>query len=796
MMTVKQWVHVRMCLLSTSFQTILQFPRPAATLVLLGIAFQSSALTIGRPQGAAWIGKPLDVTVPLTLEEAEGGGNLCLEAEVLQGDSRLEDKRVSVSFESGSSSRAPRARVRSTVAIDEPVVTVTLRAGCDTRSSRRFVMFADLPVDAAAVASARAPAPTPAVLPAPAQAPVPVRAESSRSAIGNDLPSAIAGTDRRNDRVESGSGDVAAPAPQRRVRVAPRVETPATEEPIARAPVVAPPPPRARVAASAPVVRPPVRAPAPLTKPAPPPAPAETKAPAIITAPPAREEAVAGGSRLQVDAMEPSASPGREGQAKQPPVVAAPVVENSVIGAAAASPAVGTVTETLQREAQQLQGLESAINLLREQTVQTQQSLAALRGELAQARDSRYRNPLVYALLGLLLLTLLAIGLMWRALRRARTPTWWGEGPDTLQAQHSSLNYPLPDEPRVESRGQLAPGSTFGPPDPDDEDLMDAAAAPSLVVPHPGQRMVSTEELFDVQQQSDFFLSLGQHEQAIAVLKDHVAVNPDTSALAYLDLLKIYHSLGRKDEYENLRQDFSRNFNAGVPEFELFDKAGRGLEHYGSTLARIEAQWPSAGTLPLIEDLVFRKQGAQGEDSFDLPAYRELLLLYSVAKEVIDPDSAPPAPMTPLSYADTNFGNTQMTTAPAPLGDQPVTRAGNALGGATGGVPVRLEAASAPPLDSGPTLPTPLFGLVGDAMQGETVMAPASPAAGANAPPRPRLGREMDLSEADRTAYATLPSPLEGVRPPPGGSSNVIDYELFDPATEAEIAPDKPPTKS
>ncbi len=108
-------------------------------------------------------------------------------------------------------------------------------------------------------------------------------------------------------------------------------------------------------------------------------------------------------------------------------------------------------------------------------------------------------------------------------------------------------------------------------------------------------RPVNTEELFDVQQQSDFFLSLGQHDQAIAVLREHIAANPGTSALAYLDLLRIFHSLEREDDYTRLAEEFERVFNADVPSFDHFTETGKGLEHYRSALARIEALWPAPG---------------------------------------------------------------------------------------------------------------------------------------------------------------------------------------------------------
>jgi len=489
-----------------------------------------------------------------------------------------------------------------------------------------------------------------------------------------------------------------------------------------------------------------------------------------------------------------------------------------------------------------MQALESTLNALREQTTQNQRTLLALRSELSEARESRYRNPLVYALIGLLLLALLAMVMMWRALRRATAPQWWGEGPPPTRSQFAALHGTQPEAPEPlepptkKGRSRMEPGSSFatlGPAEEEEEDAVNTAPAPlAATMAHPAQRLVNTEELFDVQQQSDFFLSLGQHDQAIAVLREHISANPGTSALAYLDLLKIYHSLDRREDYDRMRQEFSTNFNAGVPPFEKFEEAGRGLEHYRETLARIEAQWPATGTLPLIEELVFRKPGNREEDSFDLAAYRELLLLYSVAKEVIDPDSAPPAPVTPLSYADTHFHSPSSASGSAPLGTVPASL--STVPAALTTVPATLPDALTPlppepsfasteqqdttpaVLDAGPTLPTPLFASVDEGLHEQTVMAPDLPRADLAEPTLPRPGRErererererdrerdrdIDFTEADRTAYETLPVPLEEPGDASGGASrddpNSIDFQLFDPTTEAEIAPRKLPKKS
>ena len=376
--------------------------------------------------------------------------------------------------------------------------------------------------------------------------------------------------------------------------------------------------------------------------------------------------------------------------------------------------------------------------------------------------------------------------LLWRLAKRASAPAWWGGAPGA----HGSTFGPEGDAPEGSARRREAPravlphGGTWQAPAAefhaesfdDMEPALDSSSVPRTPDGAP-VRPVNTEELFDVQQQSDFFLSLGQHDQAIAVLSEHIADNPGTSALAYLDLLRIFHSLARRDDYARLRQDFERAFNADVPEFDKFAETGHGLEHYRSALARIESQWPEPGTLALIEELVFRKPGAHEDEAFDLAAYQELLLLYSVAKEVIDPDSAPPAPVTPLSFVDT-FGHGQEPTTPLPI-DADTTP---------------LQATT----DAVPLLPPSLYGAIDDVLQHDTVLVPEGNVVPAQArgPSRPRM--DLDLAEFDKTAFETMPATIEPPADVPAAArpsdAHLIDFDLFDAATEAEIAP-RPPKR-
>lgn len=760
------------------FGSILQLLRRAAPLFLLGFAVPSLALTLGQPQGAVWIGRPLDLVVPLTLAEGEGGESLCAEAEMVQGGVRVDDRRVTVSLEPGGRPGQTRIHIRSTTPVEEPVVQVTVRAGCQASSSRQFVLLADMPVELTA-------------------APVLPGAAGASSSGTTDAP--VTRSNRRPQRATGdGSGSAATAAsptapPQRAVAPRPRPAASA-ERGEARAPAARATPPARRSAAATPA-----RAPVPAAPPA--------AAAAAPTVPPAGSPSASGGARLQLDLLDPSAA---RNPALAASAAAAAGAPDPVVSAALAAASAAANAEELQRANERMKALEATLAALREQSAQNQRLLLEMRSELAEARDSRYRNPLVYALCLLLLLALIGLFMLWRVARRTTGPAWWGEttgkddGPSLPPSAGVALSAGLAGASVAENAAmpKTGPfGTALVAADAEDE-------SPDTLPPLPEDesapaRYVNTEELFDVQQQSDFFLSLGQHEQAIAVLSEHIADNPETSALAYLDLLRIYHALDRRDDYARVGQEFERAFNASVPDFEHFSEVGHGLEHYRSTLARIEAQWPRQGTLALIEELVFRKPGTRGDESFDLAAYRELLLLYSVAKEVIDPDSAPPTPVTPLSFLDTHEAKLE-PTRPADL-----DRATEQLG---------LTGSD----HNAPDAPLPsLYGAIDETLSHDTVIAAhpgatsARPAASTSTSSheeepqtrpisvnerqegRPDQSAAMSFDNTSLETLETLPAELELEKRPssPPTTDDMplpelrLDLELFDPTIEAEIAP-------
>jgi hypothetical protein len=149
----------------------------------------------------------------------------------------------------------------------------------------------------------------------------------------------------------------------------------------------------------------------------------------------------------------------------------------------------------------------------------------------------------------------------------------------------------------------------------------------------PAGREVSVEELLDLEQQADFFLALGQEDAAIDLLMSHLRSTGGLSPLPYTKLLEIYRRQGDREAYERIRARFNRRFNAYAPDWDAGPLSGRALEDYPDVVRQLQALWPAPlDAMAWLEAMLFRKD--TGHELFDLPAYKDVLLLYSLARDL------------------------------------------------------------------------------------------------------------------------------------------------------------------
>lgn len=658
--------------------------------ILLSTALSSSAVTLGRYSGAAVIGRPLDVRVQALLGPGDDPASLCIEPEVFYGDNQVSSAAVRSSVQRGAGEADASVRVQVTLPVDEPIVTVYLKAGCNAVFSRRYVMLADMvsePVAPLAPASSAAPLAQAGTRPEPS---------TVAPAVPARPPVAVAETGRAAARP-------AAPAPA--AGAAPRNGQP-------RPPSV-------------------VRRPAQPSKPTQP--------------------------RLELDVVDLNLNIERDPTLRLSlSLLSEPgTSEDARKAAGLLWKAINATPEEILRDGDKLAALEAEARGLRERDARQVAALNDMEAQLQQAQSQRW---ITYALGGLLGLSLLALAVLWRRrpspAGQAGNSAWWQgaeKAPEAAAAavaekpvdldldldlgKHRDSGFdsmrPLADSGLDESQPAVAPIAKA-----DKREFAPSAISIS--------RSVATEELFDIQQQADFFVSLGETEKAVEVLRSHLSESQEPSALAYMDLFRLYHQLGRREEYERLRQEFNQVFNAGAPPFDQYNDRGRGLEAYEDAFGRIQALWPQPRVLDVIEQSIFRDPGEASTEVFDLEAYRELLLLHAIAKDVIQRDAAEKS-------APKDFQHTAIK-------------------------PLKAARPAADPVASAPTdRPT----------QPMDIVPPASP----------RLGLDVDLDElSEISAFeASLPevrSPVEPTAKPtlaPAGASkpdleldNLIDFEMLD----------------
>ncbi|MDO9032599.1 MAG: hypothetical protein Q7V09_19400 [Hydrogenophaga sp.] len=681
--------------------------------ILLSTVLSSQAVTLGRHSGAAVIGRGLDVRVQALVGPDEDASTLCIQAEVFFGDALVSPASVRTSTQRSAPDAETSVRIQTTQPVNEPVVTVLVRAGCTMPFSRRYVLLAD-----------------PLSEPAVGAAPASTETGGSARATISSLPAVP----------RSGVGAPSA-------------------SPAASA--------GGRGAETAPVAGPQAAGAAPLPR-----AAASRSRPPSVVRKPAVAAPQAAVPRLQLDPVDLSLSIERDPVLKLSlSLLSEPTTSEETRAAAGLLwKAINASPEEILRDAQKLSVLEAESKGLREQEARNKVALQAMEAQLEKAR---YMTWLAYLLGALLLLSLFAF--LFARRRRGRqedvpaNAAWWAgtEKPGKSAAAAKAGSADRSDPSGLDIDFNLERESSFDGYRSLHDSGIDVNSLPAMADSdrreYPASqigvsRSVATEELFDVQQQADFFVSLGEADKAIGVLKDHLMDSHEPSALAYLDLFKLYHQLNRRAEYDALRVEFNHLFNAGAPPFDQYSDDSQGLEAYETAFSRIQALWPQPRVLDVIEQSIFREANEVDGEVFDLEAYRELLLLHAIAKDMIKRDMVD-------SASQVDFQHTAI---------KPLKAAGN-KGLAAAVAAASVEGRVTQPLDDIP---------------------PASP----------RLGLDVDLDalseiSAFEASLPEVPVPVEPTAkpaPPPNASvqeeGNLIDFEVLDfmPPDGEE---DNPPAK-
>lgn len=570
------------------------------------IAGSAHALSLGKLRGAALLGQPLELSLAMQLASDEDASGVCVAAEVVYGDVLVEPSAVSARVVQGSGSGV-NVEVLVRRPVDEPVVTVYLRTGCRTAVSRKYVLLAELVSES-----------LPLLKPTePGRVTAPPRAAASEERTSAAIAPA---------RAPEGLTSAARPAS---IVKTPRIAPTEAEAPAKAARLEKPKPMAAEVLV-----------------------PEARKVPQ-------RPGAVGSGARLKLTPLDlskdwdPSLRFATQLSEVNPNMDAAQRAQ-----AQAMWRALQATPEELLLEQQQRAGLEKELAALTQQSRANQQAIAEMTMALNKAQESRLSNPAMWVLLVLLLVSGALLAWRTRQLRGAgpATPWWAGEGQsggvpdsdgpmqaDERQGMARSESRPMATvarEEEVQPPAMQPPGSSAPTELPSDFSRTPARHSRPLdpALTHSdfansvtgALRSINTQELLDVRQQADFFLALGQHDEAAQLLQSALGQQRESNPHIYMDLLELLHRLGRKDEFERTRAAFMARYTGLVPPFGDFAKTGKGLLEYADVTDALVACWPSRYALEYLEQCLVRESADAPDCGFELEAFKELLLLHAM----------------------------------------------------------------------------------------------------------------------------------------------------------------------
>jgi pilus assembly protein FimV len=543
-------------------------------IALLCLAFGSEALTLGRLRGAAWVGRSLDITIPVQIETGEDAASLCFQADVFHADTRQDPSLVRVTLESSTQAQTATVRIKSSAPVDEPVVTVYLRTECGQKTSRRYVMLADMPSEVSI-------APALPVVATPVRG-APLIAEASLPAVSESSTAAVTTAPRKRVRKASTPSN----ASQKSIAVE-DTQSANRDKTVEKA--VAPPP--------------------------------------------------ASRSRLKLDPLD--------------------FLSDRIADIESYAPVAAS--EDALRNMQRMKTLEESVASLMALNAKNEANLLDLKSRLKKAESNQYPDEVFYGLAVLLLACLAALALMWQRQRKSSNAdeNWWAASasgpadPETIATpvtpavvspvqQVSKVTAITSDSGRASEffghadAAHAVDVNLMEMSESGFDDLMQMKPAGERQQPPPSitEHGLDTEPLLDLLMHAEFFMSLGQADQASRLLTRQIAEAKHPNPFVYLALLSILHAQADRPNFDRLSHEFADLFNCRVPEFVVFRNEGRSLESYPTVLAAITAVWPKPESLQLLEACLVRESGESRGHPYDLAAFRDLVLLHTVASSI------------------------------------------------------------------------------------------------------------------------------------------------------------------
>lgn len=593
-----------------------------------GLGSAAHAFTLGDLRGSVVVGRAVDVSVMVQAAPDEDISPSCFSAEVFHADTLQPNASVSVTPQPGTTPASFKVRIQSRAPVDEPVVTVQLRSTCANAFARRYVVLADFPV---VVTPSTEPASSlPAALPvatneeAPAAVTPPARTAAVPAGAAQAEPSVTVPTVQpvvkaKPKRVVRKKRVVK--APKQKVVAAPPVEVSAPAKPALKLEALNLPSGQVDGLGGA-----------PLTLPSP---------ESLLQA-------------KQIEALQAELKALKDSTAKNNAALADLQVQLHkaqtervslqlfYVVLALLLMSVAVLVWLLWQRYRDQPSADSGVSILTEMSLNPTDvpdaGARALQADKARLAETIHKSTQSW----------------WQAEptpagtepNRTGTPTPVSPvtpvAPVTPLAQKTGVPATLQDlnHAFTNTRLQDAGNSDFAAIAHEEVDLdIDMSSWVGLDDNKPSSD-AGAESIQDIRQQAEFFVSLGQTERALFVLKKQIAQGGKPNPLIYLDLLSLFHSLGYKTDFREYRTAFNRYFNCVLPDFPAYPLEGLDLTAYTDELARLTQVWNRKEAIAYLDACIYRSEQTSAQPSFDLAAFRDLLLLSAIAEQVVGGDPA------------------------------------------------------------------------------------------------------------------------------------------------------------
>jgi hypothetical protein len=569
------------------------------------------------------LGAPLRIVVPVIAGPGEEISGECFKLVASsRGDGIPEVVNARIALERvGNGARLLITAPRS---VDDPIVRVTVQAGCANPMRREYTLLLDpVGIDTPVVQDA-----------AP-------RGEGSARSASAAAPATLA------PAANPAAAEAASPVPP--PRSAPR-RAPA---PVARAADAG-----ARPAAPTPRTSPPARA---ARKPAPvAPATAAPQGPrlSVSAAPPtvvATPKAIPEPAKVDADPARAPVPPSQGPANPAPPPAAVPATTPAdALDAetAALRKRVEELTALVDRMQQEMRATE-ALAAAQAQRIAAE---SAARAATPQATLLRWWGdawPLLAALIGLA--ALIAAGLTWKRSRTTTEPPSWQAEPASTAQRGGGAEPPMPAAAAVAAGATTTGPATVSP-----------ARGPVTIAPAQISE-VDVSELSHVTEEAGVYLAFNRVDRAIEVLQEHIHAKPRSIPAAWLMLLDLYRTQGREDEFRKLADEFHHHFNAETPRWETYprqEQAERGLEAFPHLIQRLIVVWGTPESRPFLEHLLYENRDGR-RNGFSLAAYEDILFLRQLA-DLIEPATPAAGPVREIPRAVPGAAAPATATVPRP----------------------------------------------------------------------------------------------------------------------------------